>query len=97
MTYFLEWITGISEDGLAPKLNADGQLVVGVSMVPVGVTAAQFIEQMVDEVGLMREGRAPTLLSTEQWELVTPERKRLFQSGNVDIVVTAFSPAADSR
>ena len=91
--YFTEWVTGIAEGAHAPVLDGEGKLHVGVTMVPVGLAGAEFIERVLDEVEQLELGQRPPSLTDEQWESVDDEWKTALESAS--LVFTSISPSGD--
>ena len=92
--YFTQWVAGIAEGAHAPQLDDDGNLEIGIVMIPVALPGAEFIERVLDEVESLQAGQRPSTLSDAEWEMVDPDWKAALE--DVNLVFTSISPAGDS-
>ncbi|MGH1343089.1 MAG: hypothetical protein ACRBN8_16135 [Nannocystales bacterium] len=93
VTYFSQWITGIAEGAHAPELDADGNVQIGVVMIPVGASGAEFVQRVLDQVEQLQQGQRPSALTDEEWDSVDADWKESLRTA--DLVFTSISPAGD--
>ena len=91
--YFSEWITGLAEGAHPPELDGDGNIQIGIVMIPVGLAGAEFIERILDEMDQLALGQRPGSLTDEEWAMVDEDWKTSLESA--DLVFTSISPSGD--
>ncbi|MBV1856835.1 MAG: ABC transporter substrate-binding protein [Nannocystaceae bacterium] len=93
VTFFSQWVTGIAQGAHAPELDEDGNIQIGVVMIPVGAAGAEFVQRVLDEVDQLHQGQRPSRLTDAEWESVDPDWKEALSTAKV--VFTSISPAGD--